>query len=315
MNLSEMSLKDAVELHEVLEKIIRAAGCLAELPVRGEQRLAIDMAPGGPIVIVTHYEIPSTVKTPLAQPGDERFALADADARDEDVALVLEPVQSASEEVQPLAASANPSPRTAPKPVSSPVVTGPLSDDEKATVRDMAAKGFTASGIAKTLNRRTQTVALLLSQERRPKAETVGKSAAPAATPAKVAATAGKAAISVAAPPREPSAADASTESSAAVLASDLHGENLRIWQFLDALGYEVGFDAELDFDLVDGLAAGTKLGQLALDLDVDAGQLKKRFRALSECVLDRYGKVTIDGQQRLWTMLKARAIRSRKAA
>ncbi|MBN8194706.1 hypothetical protein JI667_21650, partial [Bacillus sp. NTK074B] len=51
----------------------------------------------------------------------------------------------------------------------------------------------------------------------------------------------------------------------------DLRGLQREVWFHLESLATDSIFDTELDLDLVRGLAGGRHLGELALDLDVDA--------------------------------------------
>lgn len=101
----------------------------------------------------------------------------------------------------------------------------------------------------------------------------------------------------------------------------DLYGESRRLWLHLDHLGYgrargmTEDWDAELDHELVERLASGARVGELALDLGIGAEILAARFRALSAPIRDDRDRVTIDGQQRLLAVLKARLLRARRGA
>ncbi|HEY0213729.1 MAG TPA: hypothetical protein VGC40_09105 [Paenirhodobacter sp.] len=312
MNLSALSLKEAVELQGVLEIVIGAASRLAELPERGEGELTIDLTPGGAIILVAHYDMPPAIKIV----GDE-LVLIDASMeadQDESAAphhTVAYPDSTGEQdhiaEAGTMIAPAAAPPAADPAATTRSVVVGPLTDDEKSTVRDLAEKGATASTIAGLLNRRTQTIALFMAQGRK-------------ASPSSVAAA--KAKIKDAAPVLPPKDVPPVTSPESAVPVSvnavvhdGLTGENLRIWTYLDELGPAPGFDAEMDYDLVDILSQGAKLGQAALDLDVDSARLRDRYAALCKCVLDGFGKVPDANMARLHAVLAARAIRARKAA
>ena len=61
------------------------------------------------------------------------------------------------------------------------------------------------------------------------------------------------------------------------------------------------------DLELVEGLARGRKLAEIALDLDIDAAALQSRFHALTATIRTDRGVVTGDGQPRLLKVLRAR--------
>lgn len=116
-------------------------------------------------------------------------------------------------------------------------------------------------------------------------------------------------------------AAPAPVVEAASTCPDDLHGESRRLWLHLDQLGYgrargmAEDWDAELDHELVKQLATGARVGELALDLGIGAEILAARFRALSAPIRDDRDRVTIDGQQRLLAVLKARLLRARRGA
>ena len=75
------------------------------------------------------------------------------------------------------------------------------------------------------------------------------------------------------------------------------------------------GFDAEIDLEIVEGFARGTKTAALALDLDLDAPLLLARFRDLTACIRDARGNMTIDGQADLMKALRHRVKEARGIA
>lgn len=65
------------------------------------------------------------------------------------------------------------------------------------------------------------------------------------------------------------------------------------------------GFDPEIDLEIVEGFARGTKTAALALDLDLDAALLLARFRDLTACIRDHRGNMSIDGQADVLKVLR----------
>lgn len=61
------------------------------------------------------------------------------------------------------------------------------------------------------------------------------------------------------------------------------------------------------DLDLVEGLARGRKLAEIALDLDIDAAACLSRFKALSATLRNDLNAITHEGQPRLLKVLRAR--------
>ncbi len=88
----------------------------------------------------------------------------------------------------------------------------------------------------------------------------------------------------------------------------DLKGLQREVWFHLGSLAADPLFDTELDLDLVEGLASGQKLGELALDLGVDAAKAKARFELLTEVIRNQNNRITTDGQPALLAVLRRRA-------
>jgi len=78
----------------------------------------------------------------------------------------------------------------------------------------------------------------------------------------------------------------------------------------LDALGYKGPWTAELDLELVEDLARGRKVAEIAADMRIDPGAVKARFVAMTP-----EGRPGIDDQRRLLEVLRDRAGRVREAA
>lgn len=85
----------------------------------------------------------------------------------------------------------------------------------------------------------------------------------------------------------------------------DLHGLDLRLWQYLRRNRPRWPLTIGTDLDLVEALGRGDKLPMIAADLGIDAGKLKDRFQVLTAMILDARDRPTIDGLQRLVKMLR----------
>ncbi|WP_108482279.1 hypothetical protein [Oceaniglobus ichthyenteri] len=89
--------------------------------------------------------------------------------------------------------------------------------------------------------------------------------------------------------------------------------ENAPIWhreinKWLDLLGFPAPWSAGVDLDLVTGLARGSKLGAVALDLGIDAADCKARFGKLKLAATPDGGQFGVSEQTRLIEVLRARA-------
>lgn len=78
----------------------------------------------------------------------------------------------------------------------------------------------------------------------------------------------------------------------------------------LNAIGYKPPFTPQLDLELVERLAQGEKLAEIAADTGIDAGKLKARFLALTPD-----GRPTLTEQQHLIEVLRVRAEAARLKA
>ncbi|MDO8982748.1 hypothetical protein [Cypionkella sp.] len=84
-------------------------------------------------------------------------------------------------------------------------------------------------------------------------------------------------------------------------------GESKRIWDRIKGLGFPKNWDADLDLEMVEAFARGAKADQVALDLDVDTKLLRDRYAALTACIRNDRGHISIDGQERLVRILRDR--------
>lgn len=102
-------------------------------------------------------------------------------------------------------------------------------------------------------------------------------------------------------------AAVASTpQAPASVSAVGLTGRQRDLVAAVRRVGMPTGWDAELDLDVVEGLAKGRRLDDLALDLGVDGAGTKRRYADLTKLIRNDKGQITIDGQSDLLVALRA---------
>lgn len=254
---------------------------------------------------------------------------------------------------------------------AAPVLTGPLSDDERAEVIRLSAAGKSNIQIAEAMNRRVQTIGLFLAAQGqngiakpRAKADTAagfrpeGEIAAqmvaevadtmpagqpvppaedapepvtdagmskgpdveagahqPPSAPTAEDAAATEVAVAGAAPDETPRGNAPATERADTTVPAGVRGEQLRIWQHLDRVGYRGMFDADLDLEMCDLLLSGHKSPAVAATLGIDTDAIACRFALLAQPIRDERGRCSLDGQSHLLAVLKARAIRARRAA
>jgi hypothetical protein len=221
------------------------------------------------------------------------------------------------------------------------LVTGPLSERERAEIIRRHADGAIAADIAAALHRKPQVVALfLLAQER--KAESLAlrvprmnqKAGQPAPEPGqaatdKIGTGRTPATAEGMADPAAPGAGGAagiedgmSAEIARAVAAGavasraaiapaevpdDLHGEARLIWRALVALRQAPGWDIETDLEICEAFGRGTKVAHLALELGIDAVAITQRYKALTAVIRDDRGHMSIEGQTLFITLLRRR--------
>ncbi len=75
----------------------------------------------------------------------------------------------------------------------------------------------------------------------------------------------------------------------------------------LDSLGHDAPWTARTDLDLVELLGKGIKLASIAEDIGVSLLQAKMRWEAVTACVREPSGHMSIEGQRRLLTVLRDR--------
>ncbi|TXH49742.1 MAG: hypothetical protein E6Q97_22115 [Desulfurellales bacterium] len=85
----------------------------------------------------------------------------------------------------------------------------------------------------------------------------------------------------------------------------DLHGEELRVWQWIAAHRAKWPHTAGTDLDLAVALSRGEKLNLIALDLGIDKPKLQERWNCLSRPIRNSQDNVTIDGMPRLINILR----------
>lgn len=175
-------------------------------------------------------------------------------------------------------------PATARKPAVVPAnpatyVSGPLSDAEKAIIRDMSAAGDSASAIAARLDRRSATISLYLA--RKPKAAKAA--AAPAA----------------AAPPSKPKPAPVAPSQ------ADLSPPERGIWQHFAGLKMPRDWSIRLDLDICEALGRGSKAHEVALDLGLDPQRIITRYKEVTAPVRDDMGRIRPDEMARFMKVLR----------
>lgn len=205
---------------------------------------------------------------------------------------------------------------------------GALEPDERETIIQLSALGQSPKQIAAQLQRRVQSVALFL--------HSVKANQIPAGQPASVVAR-----EPIAEKPAEPAQAVAGgagpdareSGSGPGMPAPDMgqarapapvaggagsptfHGRQRQIDYHLTEVGYRGGWDAELDLELVEGLAQGRKAAEVAMDLDLDPKAVAERFRVLSYPIRDDRDRPTIDGMKDLAEVLRHRVKEARNRA
>jgi hypothetical protein len=209
-------------------------------------------------------------------------------------------------------AEQEPEAATAPVDAQPMLRAGPLDDDERATITRLAAEGVARPEIATQLGRRVQSVSLYLSSLEQAKSKIEAKPReAQKAPPRASVKVPSKAAAPIPKPPAPPAPKITVTAPVSAPVTAEKQAEpvwHAPIDRHLTTLGYSGGWSAGLDLDLVEGLSKGIKLGMLATDLGLDTSALKSRFTALTACVRDDFGMMTIEQQKRLLTVLRSRA-------
>lgn len=368
MNLSAMSLDELARLQSALVMIHKGAAILAGLPVnQDETELTIDMTPGEIVMISTHFAMPGFLRAfgpppdfELVEPSLDvieteqgRFfphrcgretANVDGDGGDVKPGGLVDlqqlenvdgpPADPGQRQQNPVLDGAAGEPQAGAMPATEmpaaggATILGPMREDEKAAVREMAARGLSAHEIAASINRRVQTIASVLRAK--PK-EATGQPV-PAGVPASDAAAPISSPVAVQdeipeTPAAEANAAPADTgqpalSREAGVTAPQAGGAasaqsevqvrmtaaQRRLNAYLDDLGYRRGWSPEDDLALVHGLGAGFRLPELCIDLGFDPKDAHQRFGELSLTIRDDRGRPSIDGQADLLVVLRLRA-------
>lgn len=209
-------------------------------------------------------------------------------------------------------------------PVSSDLVTGPMSAGEKATIAQMVGRGALCGEIATALNRKPQVIALYLSRWPHGVGAAVVKTEAAVAVPvAEIQLPGGdREGLQQHRPVEHDPVQSGVVDGQRPVATPDearlsFTGESKRIWDHVKSLGFPKGWDADLDLEMCEAFGRGTKADQVALDLDCDTKLLRDRYADLTACIRDDRGRMSIDGQERLVRVLQERLrnLRATKAA
>jgi hypothetical protein len=186
------------------------------------------------------------------------------------------------------------------------LITGALSDAEKAEIRRRHAAGETSRDIAAALNRRVQLVGAWISglahQEKI----------------AALKASSAKDGVSDSAPAAKVAPEDAVAPKQGLQrpgIPDHILGEHRRIWSFLDGLAQKPPFDAATDLAVYDAYDSGRGMQALALDLGVGGAVLVQRYKTIVGCILDAKGRPRPELKMKLSAVLRWRAEAAAKAA
>lgn len=214
------------------------------------------------------------------------------------------------------------------------LIRGPYSEDEKQKLHDMLSAGATFVAAAKALERSAGAVRQYAFNQgwkskgrapvkvKRKQTKTSGVEEVPKRAPANAGPRKPSGAVAHAAPetarpqPDDEHARPSSVEGGSEISPSGLSGQARELFTYVTkTVPPKPPFDCELDLELVEGLASGRKLGELALDLDIDAAALKARYAELSQPIRNNRNDVQIDGQAALLKALRLIVIQSRGGA
>ncbi|MFC3180473.1 helix-turn-helix domain-containing protein [Cypionkella sinensis] len=222
------------------------------------------------------------------------------------------------------------------EPAELDLVSGPVTNAERQQIEALHKQGMSNADIAKRLNRHGSIIGTCIYHlKRQAKAPATGKPAAKLineeAARKEVVCLAGQAADTPRAesaqiqkpggdqgglqqlrPAENDPVQSGARDGQLAAIAPDeaapaYTGETKRIWEHVKALGFPKGWDAELDLEAVEAFGRGMKLDRLALDLDVDAKLIRDRYAALTSCIRDERGHMSIDGQEKLVRIVRDR--------
>lgn len=228
----------------------------------------------------------------------------------EEVAAEPEPPEEPARELDAKAGAVEVAPDPEPQDAAPQLVAGPLSDWEKSEILRMDRDGETRRDIADALGRKIQTVALFLTSQigndGKPRHKVTPPPAADFVHVADAVAPAvDRALAAVAAPPVGPVPV--------AGPVAELTAREREVWDHLAALRMPKGWDHEMDLDMVEAFARGTKSAVIAADFGKDSQAVVDRYKQLTAVIRDERGHMSIEGQARFQSVLR-RFVQSRRA-
>lgn len=324
MDLTKMSRDDLSTLQGRLRTISTAADALSEGGLEPEVCLTCEetvlraapiLSRGVPGPLPPPVLVEPVADAPAARP--ESWEVPPIVIGGEQVAVDPAPAEAApavaTKAAEPPVAA--PAPEGASDDPAPQLVTGPLSDWEKSEILRMDRDGETRRDIADALGRKLQTVALFLTAQIGNDGKPRHKVAAPPAaefvhvadaaapvvdqTLAAVAAPAGAAPTVAPVPAADPMAG--------------LTAHEREIWTHLMGLRMPKGWDQEMDLDMVEAFARGTKASVIAADFGWDSQAVVDRYKQLTAVIRDDRGHMSIEGQARFQSVLR-RFVQLRRA-
>lgn len=199
--------------------------------------------------------------------------------RDPEPPLVVDPATEPS----PVPLSALPLDPDPDPELSRPFVSGAFSAKERATIDRMLKEGKPGGEIASALHRKPKALSVSLVKFRKELATRDEKPPAPSTQKTE------------AAKPKEGTKPPSERDNA-------MSYKERSIDAYLDRLGYDEGWSAKLDFDLVYGLLMGGSTAQLSETLGRTSDEISMRWRKLNQNIGD------LEHQSRLGQVLKRRA-------
>lgn len=313
MDLTKMSRDDLSTLQGRLRTISTAADALSEGGLEPEVSLTCEetvlraapiLSRGVPGPLPAPVLVEPVTDAPVARP--ESWETPSIVIAGEIVAAEAAPAVAPKSAEPPVAA---PAPESASDDPAPQLVSGPLSDWEKSEILRMDRDGETRRAIADALGRKLQVVALFLTaqigNDGKPKHKVTPPPAAEFVHVADAAAPAvDQALAAVATPP--------AVDQALAALA-DMTAPEREIWDHLGGLRMPKGWDHEMDLDMVEAFARGTKSAVIAADFGKDPQLVVDRYKQLTAVIRDDRGHMSIEGQARFQSMLR-RFVQLRRA-